>query len=290
MMKTFYSLFVAGVIVLNINPLSLSAQTVVVGNGTAISVFSPLNRTNDYCVYEVIYLASQINLSGPVTTIGFQKIDGLNTDSIENVSIYLKHTAQIQLAAGNYDTTGYTLAFEGSFPNDAGPGWREVLLNGTFTYDGVNNLQVLISKGYQAALPNDSTRPRWLYTNINPAPDRARRYFDDQPITSSTPLTLTGFTSNARISFGPTGVVEINPGVVSVYPNPSSGSINFNIEQVSENMNLQVLNTMGQQVYSKNITSSGMHTIDLAIPGLYFYSLTTGNRWALSSGKIMITR
>ncbi len=286
-MKKFYSLLIFGLIIFNLN--SASAQTVVVGNGTAISVFSPLNRTNDYCVYEVIYLASQINLSGTVTTLGFQKIDGVNPDSIENVKLYLKHTPQTALTAGTYDTTGYTLVFDGSFPNDAGPGWREVALNGLFTYDGINNLQVLVSKGYQAAMPNDSTRPRWLYTNIGTSPDRARRYFDEFPITGATPLTTTPFTSNIRLSFGPTGVVEINPGLVSVYPNPSSGRVTFYVEQVSENAELRLMNAMGQLVYSEKITRSGMHTIDLNVPGLYFYSLTAENKEELSSGKIVIT-
>lgn len=289
-MKKNYSLFVIVLFILNFLPAIVNAQSVVVGNGTAISVFSPLNRTNEYSVYEVIYLASQINLSGSVTNLGFQKYDGTNSDSIENVSIYLKHTSQSQLGASNYDTSGYTLVFDGSFPNDTGAGWREVPLNGIFNYDGINNLQVLVSKGYQAVLPNNAIRPRWLYTNINPAADRARRYFDNIPITPSTPLTTTSFTSNVRLTFGPTGVVEINPGIVSVYPNPSEGCIYFNIEQVHENMMLFLFNSSGQKVYSKSIINSGIYNMEPDVPGLYFYSLTGKNRKELSSGKIMITR
>jgi hypothetical protein len=145
-----------------------SAQNVILGSGTAISVFSPINRTNDYCVYEVIYLQSQIALPGTISTIGFQRFDGTNTDSIENVRIYLKHTNLSQIAAGTYDTTGYTQVFAGSFPNDAGAGWREVALSTPFVYDNVNNLQVLVVKDYQPAIANTPVTPRWLYTNISP--------------------------------------------------------------------------------------------------------------------------
>src|SRR5688572_29927198 len=162
-------------LLISIISIQSNSQSVILGNGTAISVFSPLNRTNDYCVYEVIYLSSQINLSGNITNLGFQRHDGTNTDSIENVSIYLKHTVQSQLAAGNYDTSGYTLVFTGSFPNDIGAGWREVTLDSVFNYNGVDNLQVLVSKGYQAAIANTPVTPRWIYTNINPSPARADR-------------------------------------------------------------------------------------------------------------------
>src|SRR5687768_17263260 len=156
---------------------SARAQIVEVGQGTQISVFSPLCRTRDYCVYEIIYLASDISASGVISRFGFEREDGTNTDSIENVSIYMKQTALTQLQSATYSDTGYTLVFSGSFPNDAGSGWRTVTLNQPFAYDGISNLMVLTVKGYQPAIANTPVTPRWLYTDILPDPDRARRYF-----------------------------------------------------------------------------------------------------------------
>jgi hypothetical protein len=282
-MKKLYSfLFVL------ILPLLVTAQDVVVGTGTAISVFSPLNRTNDYCVYEVIYLQSQIGISGTISQIGFQRHDGTNVDSIENVSIFLKHTSQSQLLGGNYDTTGYTLVYFGSFPNDSGAGWRQVMLDTPFLYDGVNNLQVLVSKGYQAAIANTPVTPRWIYTNISPSPARARRYYDDFPITSSTPLTTTVYTSNAILTFGTTGIVEILPGQVSVFPNPTHDLVNFYIDAEQKNMELIVSNSLGQVVYRKTVTGQKTCSFSAAQNGSYYYLLTGNNNRVISSGRFTV--
>jgi hypothetical protein len=268
---------------------STSAQNVILGSGTAISVFSPINRTNDYCVYEVIYLQSQIALSGTISTIGFERFDGTNTDSIENVRIYLKHTNLSQIATGLYDTSGYTQVFSGSFPNDAGAGWREVPLNTPFVYDNVNNLQVLIVKDYQPAIANTPVTPRWLYTNISPAPVRARRYYGAAPITVSTNLTTTPFTSNTRLTFLATGVVEIGDHTTHVYPNPSNSIVNFEIPAAGEDLFLLVTNQLGQTVNVESVLQGTTTALQFDIPGIYFYRLISNNNKQKSSGKFLVT-
>jgi len=277
------------VILISTISLKSNSQSVILGNGTAISVFSPLNRTNDYCVYEVIYLSTQINLTGVITNLGFQRHDGTNTDSIENVSIYLKHTLQTQLAAGNYDTSGYTLVFSGSFPHDTGAGWREVNLYGAFNYNGTDNLQVLVSKGYQLKIANTPVTPRWIYTNISPSPARARRYYDDIPMSSSTQLSITQYTSNARLTFGTTGFVEFDNLNLTVYPNPSKDEVHFKIDSDIKNGFLQLTNTMGQLVYEATIENNESLTVSGLPGGIYFYSITTNEQTIFASGKILVT-
>lgn len=266
-----------------------SAQNVILGSGTAISVFSPINRTNDYCVYEVIYLQSQIALPGTISTIGFQRFDGTNTDSIENVRIYLKHTNLSQIAAGTYDTTGYTQVFAGSFPNDAGAGWREVALSTPFVYDNVNNLQVLVVKDYQPAIANTPVTPRWLYTNISPSPVRARRYYGSAPITVSTSLTTTSFTSNARLTFLSTGVVEIGDLEAHVYPNPSNSLVNFEIPVTDDDLFLLVTNQLGQTIKTKSVLPGTTTALQFDTPGIYFYRLISKNNKQQSAGKFVVT-
>lgn len=266
-----------------------SAQNVILGSGTAISVFSPINRTNDYCVYEVIYLQSQIALPGTISTIGFQRFDGTNTDSIENVRIYLKHTNLSQIAAGTYDTSGYTQVFAGSFPNDAGAGWREVALSTPFVYDNVNNLQVLIVKDYQPAIANTPVTPRWLYTNISPSPVRARRYYGAAPITVSTSLTTTSFTSNARLTFLSTGVVEIGDLEAHVYPNPSNSLVNFEIPVADDELFLLVTNQLGQTIKTESVLPGTTTALRFDTPGIYFYRLISKYNKQQSAGKFVVT-
>ncbi len=263
------------------------AQPVVVGTGTGISVFSPINRSYDYCVYEVIYLATEINTTGPIGAIGFERVDGTNTDSIENVSIYLKHTTASTLAASNFSTTGYALVFQGKWPNTTGAGWRERLTDSAFVYNGTDNLQVLIVKDYQLAIANTPVTPRWYYTNSTTG-DRARRYFGGTPITTSTSLTTTSFTSNCRITFGTVGTVEISPNRFSVYPNPSKGNINFKFADATiNNTSLEIINGVGQRIYfNENVPS--ILTLNHLLAGIYFYSIKASHGEEYLSGKFIV--
>ncbi|HKR04744.1 MAG TPA: T9SS type A sorting domain-containing protein [Bacteroidia bacterium] len=271
-------------------PYTSWCQAVIMGNGTAISVFSPLNRTNDYCVYEVIYLSSDINTPGTIGKVGFQRVDGTNVDSIENVEIYMQHTPMTQLSAANFSTAGYTLVYSGSFPNDAGSGWREVTLNNPFIYDGINNLMVLVVKGYQAATANTPVTPRWYYTNISPSPARARRYYGNNPITISTALTTTVFTSNARLDFGPVGIVEINPGANTVYPNPSKGTVIFSFSPPASagEHTLFIRNVNGQLIYVNKINDGEEISLYPLPRGIYFYETRNGENKRVTTGKLVL--
>lgn len=272
------------------NSLPTVAQSVVLGNGSAISAFSPLSRIDDYSVCEIIYLQSQINLAGPITTVGFQRHDGTNVDPFENVVLYLKHTNQTQLFNGNFDTTGYTRVYTGTFPNDAGAGWREVVLDSAFIYNNTENLQILVVKGYQAAIPNTSgVFPRWIYTNISPAPARVRRYYNETPISNLTPLTTTIFTSNARLTFNTTGIVEITPGIVSVYPNPSAGNITFNFENTADHSRLLLFNSFGALVNEVEISGKNNYKTGELTSGVYFFTIESKNKSVLTTGKVVIS-
>ncbi|HLG35646.1 MAG TPA: T9SS type A sorting domain-containing protein [Bacteroidia bacterium] len=266
-------------------PAASKSQQVIVGTGTAISVFSPLNRTNDYCVYEVIYLASDINMAGDITHLAFQRVDGTDTALIENVDLYMLHTPQSQLFAGTFDTAGYTHLYSGTFPNDAGSGWREVTLTTPFLYNGTDNLQVLAVKGYQPAVANTPVTPRWYYTNISPAPARARRYFGDTAISSTTNLATTQYTSNVRLTLSiTTGAVEIISGALHSFPNPAINELTVNGFSFSGNGELTIYNTLGEKILSKEI-AAGEKEINLNVKnlaaGIYVVKVNGGKlHWA----------
>lgn len=266
-----------------------SAQTTVnIGTGSAISVFSPFNRTNDYCVYEVIYLSSEINVSGDIISFGFQRHDGTNTDSLQNVSIFMKHTSATQLFAGTVDTTGYTLVYNGSFPNDSGAGWRSVVLNNSFSYNNTSNLQVLVVKGYQPAVANTPVAPRWIYTNISPSPARARRYYGNTIVNLSTSLNVTTFTSNATLTLLSTGTVEIHPETVTVFPNPSPGQVTFRNSRGWHHHTLRLYNALGALVVEKNLSGTSELTLDHLPRGPYFYSIETPEKGNGHQGMLTV--
>jgi hypothetical protein len=79
-----------------------------------------------------------------------------------------------------------------------------------------------------------------------------------------------------------TGISESSPGNISIRPNPSNGIFTIDLDGIrSDNLQIKVLNTLGNEVYSDNsISVSGnfSRTIDLSClhKGLYFVVIETG--------------
>lgn len=81
---------------------------------------------------------------------------------------------------------------------------------------------------------------------------------------------------------------KIEQGKVLLFPNPNNGTFNIELNTSNnENMQLTILNAIGQQVYSKEL-SENRNSLKLDLPcGIYFYKLTErGNE--ISAGKMII--
>jgi hypothetical protein len=252
------------------------SQTVILGTGTGISAFSPFSRAYEYNVYEVIYPSAEIMIAGTINRFAFERVDGTNVDPIDSVSIYMQHTIQTDLSPGNFDTTGYTLVYQGPFPNDAGTGWREVTLTNPFAYDGLSNLQVLVVQGYQSAIATTPVSPRWYYTSQTNTP--ARRYYGSVAISGSTNLTTTNYRSNARLEISSVGLVEIGKKNIHLFPNPANEWINVKGEV--KNGYLTILNGLGETVFSSLFNENSRIDIGQYSKGLYFLLLVdpSGNK------------
>lgn len=178
--------------------LSFGQTVVTIGTGTSTQG-GPVSRFFRYHASEIIYLQSELNQLGTIESIAFDKRSGSDNNVIQNVEIYMKHTAATSLLTGTTSTVGYTLVYSGNFTNNASTGWMEVDLTTPFSYNNTDNLEVLVIKGSQAPL-NSSQFPRYAYSSsIN---DRYRSYSDDSNAwsTSKTLGVQTG-PPNARISF-----------------------------------------------------------------------------------------
>lgn len=265
----------------------LNAQTITVGTGTLISAFSPIIRSYDYCLYEVIYQAGDINFSGDISAIGFQRVDGNNIDSIADVSIYMKQTSNATVTAGTYDSTGYVLVFHGKWPNETGSGWRERQLDTVFSYSNTSNLQVLIVKGYEPAVGNTPVSPRWYYTTSSIGTP-ARRYYGNSPITAFTNLSATNVVSNIRLQFNTVGIIEIANNQTQIYPNPSSDKVHFDFAPESDIRNISVYNSNGQIILNAIVESNfELQTKNLP-KGIYYYRLSDSKNNIVRQGKLLL--
>ncbi len=185
--------------------VSLTAVSITIGSGT-ISTYLPMNRTSVYSCYESIISQTELAYAGNIRRISFEKASGSDVNPIQNVTMYLKHTTSTELATGVYSTTGYTQVYAGNFTNDVTSGWVSVLLSTPFSYNNVDNLQILIVKGMQTAL-NTTVAPKFTYTSTTPL---YRSRFATSNTAQPTNLTRSYTRCNIRL--------EMTFPVFSVYP------------------------------------------------------------------------
>ena len=85
---------------------------------------------------------------------------------------------------------------------------------------------------------------------------------------------------------GPVGINELGNTIISLYPNPSNGVVNFTTTTVSTN--IEVYNSIGAQVYSKDELSRGEHALNLSILPSGLYSIKASSNNKVETEKVMI--
>lgn len=225
---------------------------VLIGNGTSTQYY-PLDRWYNYSAHEAIYLASEIAMAGTLKSLAFYKESGSDLNPISAVSIYMKNTSAASLTTGDYSTSGYTLVYSGSYPNNATTGWMEVDLNPMFVYDGVSNLAILTVKGYE---PYISNYPMWTYTSVSPS--RARQNNSD----SAAPTSLSASPNLPNIR------LEVFPDIDMLMP-PQNLAATASHQSVYLTWSAPVVGTpTGYRIYRNSVlltTVTALSYTDLAV-------------------------
>ncbi|MBO6026528.1 MAG: T9SS type A sorting domain-containing protein, partial [Bacteroidales bacterium] len=73
-----------------------------------------------------------------------------------------------------------------------------------------------------------------------------------------------------------TGVAENQNVNVSVYPNPANDMFTINVN--ADNFKYQLVNSLGQVVYSGNASNKAVVSVSELNKGVYFLRITTGNQ------------
>ncbi|MCX8015190.1 MAG: hypothetical protein N2748_04145, partial [candidate division WOR-3 bacterium] len=238
---------------------------VIIGTATTNQRTEPLDRFYNYNTHEVIYRQSEINTQGAITHIAYEKHSGPDT-SILDVSIYMRHTTASTLPSGTVSLpppAPYQLVYSGSFPNQEGAGWREVQLATPFVYNNIDNLQILIVKGYQPYI-STTVCPYWRYTTTSPTYlCRGARSDASQP----TSLTQTYNRPNIRLTFNlqqandeSSNRTEVVAKLYAAKPNPvkiGSAKIYFTLSAPS-NVNLSIYDASGRLI--KTLVNSDLNS------------------------------
>jgi len=176
---------------------AVTSNSSTIGLNNSADYLLPWNRFYNYSASEMLYLKDEIAAgAGPIDSVWFYKDSGNTTTTVNDVTIYLKHTSGTTLSSGVASTAGYTQVYSGSFPNNVSSGWVGVSTT-VFDYNGTDNLQMLIVKGNELFTP---TRPYYRYTTTSVY--RARYYYNDASAFSSGVTSLTQTLNRPNTKFG----------------------------------------------------------------------------------------
>ncbi|HOQ50076.1 MAG TPA: fibronectin type III domain-containing protein, partial [Candidatus Kapabacteria bacterium] len=166
--------------------------------GTTSSYQIPINRWYNHSISEIIYLQSEIG-SGQKTikSIAYYKMSGTDLNPINDIHIYMRHTTATVATTGTVlasttapytpVATDYQRVYSGNFPNDSVTGWMKVDLDSFFVYNGVDNLQILVVKGFQSYISNQP-----YYATFTPgATMRSAYQYVDGTMPNNVPYTMT---------------------------------------------------------------------------------------------------
>ena len=204
----------------------------------------------------------------------------------------MKHVNESAFTDGTTSTSGYTQVYSGDFPND-NLGWNEITLTTPFNYDNINNLQILVVKGYEAYT---SDRPYYKYTNSSPKNMNRMYYSDVTAWSSSSTMTADYWRPDIKFSIGnsmnytwspATGIDDQN----SLTPiSSATSSTNYSLTATSSNgcsgsasvtINVNPLPTINPT----NASSCGDASLNLSASSL---SATTINWYNSSNGGAVI--
>lgn len=117
---------------------------VQVGSGSNISQNLPINPSSYYNYSQSIYLASEINASGNITSIQWYYSGTSDLPKSQELTIYMGYTTK-ESFSNSYDwepISNLTQVFLGSISTNASPGWVSIPLDTPFLYNGTGNLVI----------------------------------------------------------------------------------------------------------------------------------------------------
>src|SRR5690554_3656563 len=170
---TFCLIWIIGQTSLAQTTVSLGTYT---GAGSTNVLLSTSTTTNKYSRTISIYTASEILLAGGmpgnITSLAWDKNGtGEYTTADAYIKIYLKHTTNdtwSSIPEWNTEVIGATEVFTSStYSIPTGTGWKEVVFNAPFEWNGVDNIAVMVEWSRQSAPTADITWGRSTTPSAN---------------------------------------------------------------------------------------------------------------------------
>ena len=159
-------------------------EEVWIGSATTTNGYAPANTYYEYSIAEMIYLNSEIGMSGNISSISFKG----NSNYTRDIEIYLAENsiASFSSASDALPDDVFTLVYSGSV-NFVSGDWTTIEFDTPFLYKGTGNLLVGVRD------MTGSWKSSTYWTSTSTTPSRTIRNFRD-----GTPFTFSNFTDGAN--------------------------------------------------------------------------------------------
>ncbi|RZK26313.1 MAG: T9SS type A sorting domain-containing protein [Flavobacterium sp.] len=129
---------------------------VTVGEGTSSDYLVPYNPYYAYSYGQSIYLASEINATGTISTIQWYYTGTGAMANSQQLKIYIGHTDKTEFESelDFVEVADMTEVFAGGITTSNTSGWKTITLTTPFVYDGTSNLVIAVDEsqsGYDAS-------------------------------------------------------------------------------------------------------------------------------------------
>ncbi|PTT30234.1 hypothetical protein DBR28_16090, partial [Chryseobacterium sp. HMWF028] len=192
--------------------LSLHAQVVTIGTGTSTQRY-PLTPYYGYQRSASLYTAAEINTpgGGSILSVGWEATATMNITF--PVKVYLKSvpstTTAITAQNWNTVTTGATLVYSANVTSLA-VGWNTLQLQLPYTYNGTDNLMVLVETNYGGSGGGSGTAGAGFKYSTATA---SHMYFEADTTAPAGNGTVTANRPNVQLTFGtPPTCLPMPPG------------------------------------------------------------------------------
>lgn len=271
---------------------SLANAQITIGSGTAVDsnagLSSPISNWYNFSLSQTIYLASEINASGTITSLEFPlNNSGSLTNSDDMITVWIGHTAKTGFSstvgangADIVDVATLTKVMDNGSLVKTGSN-TVYTLETPFTYNGTSNLIIVVN----AAEPGNNGSST-LYLQSSTSTSRAMMIrSDDAAFNAENPTkNYTGTTAAAswqqkavRPIITINGLTPLsNPSFEAdnsfrLYPNPATDIVYLGKSYT----NIEVADSLGKLIFtgtnSENIVTSSF------AKGLYIVTVTDGN-------------
>jgi hypothetical protein len=182
-----------------------------VGNGTTSSYNIPLNTYYNYSYTQQLYLASEINYTGDITSIGFQYIYSTGQTK-SNQSIYLAETDLTTLSTW-VPADSLTLVYNGTvnYNNSGNDNWVTITFTTPFNYSGTRNLVVVVKNDDG----NYTTSNNNTFKTHSASGMTLQSYNDSDPFSMTSPSSPSTYSYRNNVKFG----MECDYTVTCIAPN-----------------------------------------------------------------------